>query len=77
MSKIERLAGMPGTPEIQTPPIQGIGDSFFYVAQLIRKPDTAAQLYGPVRKTEQAAIRAWNAMVQRIRKANAGGLIDD
>ena len=70
MSKIERLAGIPGEPAVM-----GRGNDW-YVVQYIEKPGTE-QVYGPVRKSEQSAIRAWNAMVGRIRKANAGGLIDD
>lgn len=68
---IERLAGFPGKPEAEI----GFGNDW-YVSQY-HKNDYSAGIYGPTRKTEQAAIRAWNAMVQRIRKANAGGLIDD
>ena len=66
MSKIERLAGFPGKPEAD----MGVGNDW-YVVQYIEKPGTE-QIYGPIRKTEQAAILAWNAMVRRIRKANAG-----
>ena len=66
MSKIERLAGMPGKPETE----MGYGDDW-YVVQHTGVPMTG-QVYGPIRKGEQSAIRSWNAMVRRIRKANAG-----
>lgn len=65
MSKIERLAGMPGKPKVI-----GHGNDW-YVVQYNAEPGTE-QVYGPARETEQAAIRSWNAMVRRIRKANAG-----
>lgn len=71
MSKIERLAGMPGNPKTRA-----LCNDTWYVAQYIEKPGTE-QVFGPIRKSEQSAIRAWNAMVNRIRKFNAGGLIDD
>ena len=66
MSKIERLAGIPGKPEVEM-----LYGNEWYVVQYtgVREPTL---VYGPIRKTEQAAIRAWNAMVKRIRKANAG-----
>jgi hypothetical protein len=70
-TKIERLAGMPGEPESE---LTYGGD--WLVAQAVDDWGIE-QIYGPYRKSEQAAIRAWNAMVRRIRKANAGGLIDD
>lgn len=64
--KIERLAGIPGKPEVR----QNIDGFLWWVSQA---PFASPGIYGPVRKTEQHAIRAWNAMVRRIRKANAGG----
>ena len=66
MSKIERLAGIPGEPESELT----YGGAWF-VAQAVDDWGVE-QIYGPYRKSEQAAIRAWNAMVRRIRKANAG-----
>ena len=68
MSKIERLAGMLGKPTAM-----GRGNDW-YVVQYIEKPGTE-QIYGPIRKDERSAIRAWNTMVRRIRKANAGASI--
>ena len=70
MSKIERLAGVPGEPVAELMYcgewcVVQIGDDLDH----IRKDE---HIYGPVRKDEQSAIRAWNAMVRRIRKANAG-----
>ena len=64
--KIERLAGIPGKPESEL-----LHEGEWYVRQYIEARE-AGQIYGPIRKDEQAAIRAWNAMVRRIRKANAG-----
>jgi len=66
MSKIERLAGIPGKPTAEL-----LYGGAWYVSQY-HKNDASIGVYGPTRKTEQAAIRAWNAMVRRIRKANAG-----
>lgn len=66
MNKIERLAGFPGKPKTRA-----LCNDTWYVAQYIEKPGTE-QVFGPIRKGEQAAIRAWNARVRRIRKANAG-----
>jgi len=66
MSKIERLAGIPGKPEVEM-----LYGNEWYVVQYTGVPETTL-VYGPIRKTEQAAIRSWNAMVRRIRKANAG-----
>lgn len=65
MSKIERLAGFPGKPEVEM-----LYGNEWYVVQHTGVPMTG-QVYGPVRKDEQSAIRAWNTMVRRIRKANA------
>ncbi len=66
MSKIERLAGFPGKPEVEM-----LYGNEWYVVQYTGVPETT-QVYGPIRKTERSAIRAWNSMVRRIRKANAG-----
>lgn len=66
MSTIERLAGMPGNPVAE---MWYGGD--WSVVQYV-DTEGSEQIYGPIRKTEQSAIRAWNAMVRRIRKANAG-----
>jgi len=64
--KIERLAGLPGEPTAEV----AFGD-YWMVIQIV---DEEGQLFGPTRKDERSAIRAWNAMVRRIRKANAQGL---
>ncbi len=64
--KIERLAGIPGTPEVEL----AYGGEWM-VVQYVPEADDGVQLYGPLRKTEQSAISAWNTMVRRIRKANA------
>lgn len=61
--KIERLAGIPGEPTAEV----AFGD-YWMVLQIV---DKEGQLFGPTRKDERSAIRAWNAMVRRIRKANA------
>ena len=66
MSKIERLAGISGEPVAEL-----LYGNVWCVAQIPRK-DPSIGVYGPARKDEQSAIRAWNAMVRRIRKANAG-----
>jgi len=71
MNKIERLAGMPGEPKAEL---------MYYCGEwcVVQRGDDLGhilkkeQIYGPVCKDEQAAIRAWNTMVRRIRKANAG-----
>jgi hypothetical protein len=67
--KIERLAGIPGTPTVEL----GHGREWF-VCQCRQSPEDGPQVYGPYRDDERSAIRAWNAMVRRIRKANAQGL---
>jgi hypothetical protein len=67
--KIERLAGIPGKPEAEL-----LYGGEWYVCQCSQKPG-AEQIYGPRRKDERSAIRAWNAMVRRIRKANAGATV--
>lgn len=66
MAKIERLAGIPGKPEV------GLGwhEDWFVVQYDVEL--SKEKVYGPACKDEQAAIRAWNSMVGRIRKANAG-----
>lgn len=64
--KIERLAGLPGEPTAEV----AFGD-YWMVLQIV---DEEGQLFGPTRKDERSAIRAWNAMVRRLRKANAQGL---
>lgn len=64
--KIERLAGIPGKPEADA-----LYGGEWYVCQYSQTPG-AEQIYGPIRKDERSAIRAWNSMVKRIRKANVG-----
>ncbi len=64
--KIERLAGIPGEPTAEL----SYGDCWM-VIQIV---DEEGQLFGPTRRDELSAIRAWNTMVRRIRKANAQGL---
>ena len=64
--KIERLAGIPGKPEIEA-----LYGNEWCVSQYSQTPMTE-QIYGPIRKDERSAVRAWNSMVRRIRKANAG-----
>jgi hypothetical protein len=44
---------------------------YWMVLQIV---DKEGQLFGPTRKDERSAIRAWNTMVRRVRKANAQGL---
>jgi hypothetical protein len=65
--KIERLAGIPGKPGRWDGPDGG----YLYVQMGAGKDPS---IYGPIRKTKRDAIRAWNAMVRRIRKENAGGV---
>ncbi len=67
--KIERLAGIPGIPAVE----MGYGQDWF-VCQYSSDHIFRGQIYGPARKDEQSAIRAWNTMARRIRKANAQGL---
>lgn len=67
-AKIERIAGIPGKPEAEL-----LYGGEWYVCQRGQKPGTEG-ICGPIRKDERSAIRAWNAMVRRIRKANAGGV---
>jgi hypothetical protein len=64
--KIDRLAGLPGEPTAEV----AFGD-YWMVLQIV---DEEGQLFGPTHKDKRSAIRAWNAMVRRIRKANAQGL---
>lgn len=64
MSKIEKLAGIPGTPE---PTLMFSGD--WCVIQ--DDHDRQGCVFGPGRPDERSAIRAWNAMVRRVRKLNA------
>jgi hypothetical protein len=66
--KIERLAGIPGKPEAE---LAWLGHW-----QVTQNTDNQgrAEIFGPICKGELPAIRAWNAMVRRIRKANAGGV---
>jgi hypothetical protein len=66
---IERLAGIPGVPAVE----MGYGGDWF-VCQYMPDADDGPQIYGPLRDDERSAIRSWNAMVRRIRKANAQGL---
>jgi hypothetical protein len=69
---IERLAGVPGTPVAAL----GYGGDWC-VCQYMLEADggpTKCYIIGPSRKDERSAIRAWNAMVRRVRKANAQGL---
>lgn len=63
---IERLAGVPGTPVAAL----GYGGDWC-VCQYMLEADDGPQIYGPLRDDERSAIRAWNAMVRRLRKANA------
>ena len=65
--KIERLAGIPGKPEAEM-----LFGGEWCVSQYSQTPGTE-EIYGPIRKDERSAVRAWNSMVKRIRKANAGG----
>ena len=67
--KIELLAGLPGTPTVEL----GYGGDWF-VSQYMLEADDGPQIYGPLRDDELSAIRAWNRMVRRVRKANAQGL---
>lgn len=67
--KMEILAGIPGTPVAEL----GYGGEWF-VCQYMLEADDGPQIYGPLRDDELSAIRDWNAMVRRIRKANAQGL---
>jgi hypothetical protein len=65
--KIERLAGVPGKPVAEM-----LFGGEWHVFQLTPTPGVE-EIFGPIRKDERSAIRAWNSMVKRIRKANAGG----
>ena len=64
--KIERLAGIPGKPAAEM--LYGGG---WRVCQYTLTTG-AMEVYGPLRKYERSAVRAWNSMVKQIRKANAG-----
>ncbi len=65
--KLERLAGMPGEPDVCN-----AGAGAHWCVQRPGNVGSVEAILGPTRKDERSAIRAWNAMVRRIRKANAG-----
>jgi hypothetical protein len=63
--KIERLAGIPGKPEVAL-----TTGAVYRVLQGVER----GWIAGPRRFSEREAISAWNTMVRRIRKLNAGGV---
>lgn len=65
--KIERLAGIPGKPVAEM-----LYGNEWRVCQRTPTPGKV-EIYGPIRKDERSAVRAWNSMVKQIGKANAGG----
>jgi hypothetical protein len=63
--KIERLAGIRGKPEAQM-----MYGNEWVVSQFDSR--SCGEIYGPIKKSETDAIKAWNVMVRRIRKLNSG-----
>jgi hypothetical protein len=63
--KIERLAGIGGEPEATLM----FGGGWCVIQD---DDNREGSIFGPGKPDERSAIRAWNTMVRRIRKLNAG-----